>query len=123
VRGIDMVQRFGLFANGEPQRVRRFIREKVIARWVPVCGTEQLVPIDALLYAYCVDRFGILDQLVDRVGVKNPHFFLDGTLISTPTRREQFIVELYRGFRGIYHGMLSPANSLRGDSDFSLAVG
>ena len=123
LRGIDMVRRYAEFDDVRTHYLRNVLRNMILRCISPLFGCDTYIPLDAAFFDYCDGRAEILDDIVERVGHKNPHFFLDGSLIPYPSWEDPSIIEIHRGYRSIYAGTLTSAKKLRGASDFSLALG
>ncbi len=56
VRGIDMVNRFGEFAEPRSNFVRNGIRRFIQSRMSSLFGSDRFIPLDAELFVYCKNR-------------------------------------------------------------------
>lgn len=127
-KGIDMVRRF----NNE-----RSYGERIKKAGGIILGLEDkfdlrhYTPLGAQLCWNVSDAFGIFDHLMLRRGIperleRSVRLFMDGSILTTPSRTEQWIVYAYKttdkdGYP-VYRCDRLPADLIRLEHDYSLIL-
>ncbi len=127
-KGIDMVRRF----NNERSYGERLKKAAEI-----VFGLEdnfdlrRYTPLDARICRHVPNVVGIFDHLMPRLGIpsrleRSVRFFLDGSLLTTPSRTEQWVVYVQKTVdedgHPIYRCDRLRANVERREHDYSLVL-